>query len=610
MLSTATRRRLEPPAIQSAHLPAPLGGINRVDPASAMPAADAVFLYNLIAAELGLVTRPGSPEWATGITGALANVCRTQLPFTGTSKNGSGDGLFQTSTTGIWDVSASTARPTLPVTFPTQSGDAGRGVCHAYSTLAGRFFLYTDEENGLYVYTEVSRTWAKVALGAGVLWVFSTAYAVGDRVRNGVNTYVCAVAGTSAGSGGPTGTTAGITDGSVTWNWVEAFSATAIGPSLFDQRAGYTGDPANFAFVTVFKDRVWFVEKDTTRAWYSGIGQLYGTYTSFNFGSKMRAGGDLRGLFNWSYDAGNGLDTLLVGISGGGDAVIYGGTDPASSSTFGLKGVWYVGAVPRGRRIATDYGGELLVLSMLGITPLSKLVAGGSLEDKSLYATRKIQPLFNTLVSTYRTVPGWSLCIHPEANCLLVTVPTVEDAPCRIFAMSFSTKGWGEWRDLRMVSCASWNGTVFFGTDDGRVQRSTGATDDAKLADVNDSKDIQWSALTAYQNLGNARQKQIQLVEPILLSDTASPVVEAWAKYDFDLIEPDPPVGNVVGSGGGAFDSAKFDEAVFGGENTASASYFGGAGLGKHVAIAVRGKANSKTTLVGFNVSYTQGGLL
>jgi hypothetical protein len=52
-------------------------------------------------------------------------------------------------------------------------------------------------------------------------WVLSTAYVIGDTVLNDTNNiYICTVAGTSAGSGGPTGTGTGITDNTVTWDYV------------------------------------------------------------------------------------------------------------------------------------------------------------------------------------------------------------------------------------------------------------------------------------------------------------------------------------------------------------------------------------------------------
>lgn len=52
-------------------------------------------------------------------------------------------------------------------------------------------------------------------------WQASRAYAIGDQVTNSGNLYRATAAGTSAGSGGPTGTGASITDGGVTWTFVQ-----------------------------------------------------------------------------------------------------------------------------------------------------------------------------------------------------------------------------------------------------------------------------------------------------------------------------------------------------------------------------------------------------
>lgn len=52
-------------------------------------------------------------------------------------------------------------------------------------------------------------------------WAPSRAYTVGHQVHNGGSLYRCTVAGTSAGAGGPTGTGGSITDGGVTWTFVQ-----------------------------------------------------------------------------------------------------------------------------------------------------------------------------------------------------------------------------------------------------------------------------------------------------------------------------------------------------------------------------------------------------
>lgn len=58
-------------------------------------------------------------------------------------------------------------------------------------------------------------------------WTASHAYQIGDRCTNDTaKTYECTIAGTSAASGGPTGTTGAITDGTVTWAYKEASTTT------------------------------------------------------------------------------------------------------------------------------------------------------------------------------------------------------------------------------------------------------------------------------------------------------------------------------------------------------------------------------------------------
>lgn len=74
-----------------------------------------------------------------------------------------------------------------------------------------------------------------VATNSGRLaraWVASTTYAVGQVRENGGNIYRCVTAGTSAGSGGPTGTGTAITDGSVVWDYVSPKSTFATMANL------------------------------------------------------------------------------------------------------------------------------------------------------------------------------------------------------------------------------------------------------------------------------------------------------------------------------------------------------------------------------------------
>jgi len=63
-------------------------------------------------------------------------------------------------------------------------------------------------------------------------WAITTAYSVDDVRYNGANVYICTTAGTSAGSGGPTGTGTSITDGTVTWRYLAPRATFAPGANL------------------------------------------------------------------------------------------------------------------------------------------------------------------------------------------------------------------------------------------------------------------------------------------------------------------------------------------------------------------------------------------
>lgn len=64
------------------------------------------------------------------------------------------------------------------------------------------------------------QTTAAATITAATAWAGSTAYVVGDIRTNSSKIYYCITAGTSASSGGPTGTAADITDGTVHWRYL------------------------------------------------------------------------------------------------------------------------------------------------------------------------------------------------------------------------------------------------------------------------------------------------------------------------------------------------------------------------------------------------------
>lgn len=71
---------------------------------------------------------------------------------------------------------------------------------------------------------------ADATIGTLTAWTSTTGYGVGEVIRNAGKIYVCVTAGTSAGSGGPTGTdpAADIVDGTCEWRYVATGTAATI----------------------------------------------------------------------------------------------------------------------------------------------------------------------------------------------------------------------------------------------------------------------------------------------------------------------------------------------------------------------------------------------
>lgn len=606
-------KRTQRQSLASVPVPAPIGGINTVAPGLAMPPGDCVYAYNLISAEYGLRSRLGYREHVTGMTGVLNNSVRSVVPFV--ASDPTDNELFATTESGIWECTTTTAAPSLSIAFPDTSGNAGWGVSTVCATPAGRFCLYCDEVNGLFIWTQ-GGAWAAGVTGTSAAWAANAAVTVGVQVtHDSGKVYVCDTAGVTAASGGPSGTGTNIVDGTARWDYVGPVSANAIGPSLADQNNGLSLDLTDIVAVTVWKSRVWLVERNSSRAWYLDVNAVYGTATSFDFGSKMRAGGPLIGLYNWSYDGGSGIDTRLVGVSTAGDVVIYGGTDPDSATTFGLVGCWSVGGVPAGRRIVNEYGGDVLIMSTIGVIPLSKLVVGQPVVEgaRGQYETAKIGNLFNQLVSVFGSLLGWALHIHPVDNALLLLVPQGNDIATVQLAMSWSTQGWTQYRDLPMLSAGIYGGSLYFGTADGRLCVNEGYVDNVQLSDPDDWTGVEWSVLSAYSNMGNAAMKQVKMVRVNMASDGAEPQAVPTVMYGFDLTEPAPPPFTPAAlTGGSVWDAAIWDTSAWGG-TFALIPYqqiYGGAGMGREVAIAIRGTAVARTVLVGFDVFFERGGLM
>jgi hypothetical protein len=137
-----------------------------------------------------------------------------------------------------------------------------------------------------------------------------------------------------------------------------------------------------------------------------------------------------------------------------------------------------------------------------------------------------------------------------------------------------------------------------------------GFSDGVLLEDQgNSARAIDWEMLTGYQlYTGTPEFKRVQFLRPQFIG-TARPLYAVKASYDFDLqkIVYSPPYTDPLT---GVWNTGVWDSSYWGGSYIVDQPPRGAAGIGRHIAVAMRGQSALETIFIGTDVLFDTGGLL
>lgn len=250
--------------------------------------------------------------------------------------------------------------------------------------------------------------------------------------------------------------------------------------TVWDTTPGVTGvTETALVHVNVWKRRAWFVERDSTSVWYLAADAIAGAATELDVGPLLKKGGEVAFTASWTIDAGEGIDDFLVIVTTNGEVLVYKGTDPASITTFGLVGSWYVGQVPVGRRGHAQFGGDLVLLSSEGVFPISFVTRGGveMLTAGSKEYSSKIRPSIGADLKSSFTIRGWQMLSHGGERLLIASVPDYDLTVNKQYAMNTSLAAWTIFADIPIYCMHAVASYALFGTKDGRVLLMNGNQD-------------------------------------------------------------------------------------------------------------------------------------
>lgn len=392
------------------------------------------------------------------------------------------------------------------------------------------------------------------------------------------------------------------------------YNGTTWTTPAFGTAAGQVGgiDPSNLVFVTTWKSKVWFIEKNSSNAWYLPTNQITGVAKKIELGQFFTRGGKLAFIATWTIDAGEGIDDFIVFASENGEVLIYKGTDPDSAGAFAKVGTFYVGALPVGRRGFTSLGGDLLILSELGIQPLSYVTRGGQslLRSSSVDYLAKIQPRLAELVAQYSNTVGWAMTFFPRESFMIVDVPVGATTEYQQYVLYTNTNTWSQFKSIPSngSSCVA-NNQLFFGTDDGRVcQAHTGYFDNVPLGSST-GNGIYGKIQTAYNYFGQpGANKQFLMVRPnFQATDRPSVVCTMLADFQTAVTQGTPISSAPVGA---RWDVSLWDQARWAGALQSFADWYGVEALGYTGSLVMDTVCPGDTFLASIDYSMERGGLL
>lgn len=329
-------------------------------------------------------------------------------------------------------------------------------------------------------------------------------------------------------------------------------------------------DTATATNIWLSHNRVWFTEAGTLKAWYLGTNAIGGAATAFDLSSFCTRGGYLMAGATWTMDAGYGMDDMTVFITSQGEVLVYRGTDPSSSATWGLIGVYWIGS-PIGRRCWIKYAGDLLIITRDGVQPMS-LALQSSRVNSRINLTDKIQFAVSTAVSNYGSNYGWQLLPYPNENMLFLNVPLQESAIQQQYVMNTITRTWCNFQGWNAACWELYQNEPYFGGN-GYVGRAWNT-----LAD--NGANIMANGLQAFNYFGERNvEKQFTQMRPVF-NTNGSPAIAAQINLDFDTSDPTSSVSfSTVGAG--VWGTGLWGTATWGADLGIQATWQGATGVGR-----------------------------
>lgn len=355
----------------------------------------------------------------------------------------------------------------------------------------------------------------------------------------------------------------------------------------------------------VFKNRLFFVEKNKAKFWYTATaGSITGTLTAFDVAENLSQGGDIVFITKINRDGGDGPDDLFVIMLNTGYAIVYQGTDPGDAQAWSLVGTYFVGQ-PIGVRGFLEVGSDVILITKAGYVALTTVLPfGRALRTKDTISD-KIAGAASDAIGRYGSAFNWGAIVHAAGDMLMINVPISATASDQ-HVMNMNTNSWTRFVGIPSYCWAVFNEQPYFGgLGDGKVY----AFDQAAMSDAGTA--ISCDAQTAFNYLGDRNHYKNFLAARIIFVGPTQPPIQLNSGADFQQINVGGSLTPTIGSVGAEWDLSQWDVSQWAGANASYGEWQTLTAAGYCVSLRISlSLAASRLKWQSSAISYERGGML
>jgi hypothetical protein len=304
--------------------------------------------------------------------------------------------------------------------------------------------------------------------------------------------------------------------------------------------AGVSLTGADLSYVWSFKNRLWFLQKDSLSAWYLDVDSISGELTEFPLGGILGKGGKLVIGTTWSQDLGNGLNALCAFISSEGEAAVYQGSNPGEADDFGIVGIYQTGK-PLGPLAHVKVGGDIVMAADVAFVPLSEALRREYSQLGANSLSAPIEALWPQEVEA-RSGAEWNCAFWSEQQMIVVALPNIPNQDPGMLVVNSRTGKWARYTNWGSTCVHVFNGRLFIGDTEGRVY-------EANVTGLDDGEPYTATYLPSFDQLGVPGYKSIVQARAVLKGKHK--VREQLSTHtDYNVLVPPAPAATQVSAPG------------------------------------------------------------